>query len=379
VIWELAIRPLLFMLPAESVHDAAMGTYSFLHRLPSARNLIRRHCRVDDRRLRTTVFGIDFENPVGLAAGFDKNAYWFRQLASLGFGHIEIGTITGQAQLGNPKPRLFRLPQDNALINRMGFNNPGSNAVAQLLGRLKHKPGGATKLGINIGKTKAVPIESATDDYLTSMRRLHAFADYFTINVSSPNTPGLRKLQDREPLKQLISAVTELNMVLSNSEDNRIKPILLKIAPDLNDEQLTDIAEIALESNLSGIIATNTTTSRDGLKTPTSRLDRIGSGGLSGAPLTSRSAMVVKKLYSRLENAIPIVGVGGIMTPEDAWNMICNGAALIQVYTGFAYGGPTFVNRINRFLLQQLESQGIASIGEAVGRASSPDFRVAES
>ena len=369
MIWELAIRPLLFMLPAEPVHYAAMGTYSFLHRLPSAKNLIRRQCIVDDRRLRTTVFGIDFENPVGLAAGFDKNANWFRQLASLGFGHIEIGTITGEAQLGNPKPRLFRLPKDHALINRMGFNNTGSNAVAQLLGRLKQKPGGATKLGINIGKTKIVPLESATDDYLTSFRRLYPFADYFTINVSSPNTPGLRKLQDREPLKQLISSVTDLNVVLSNSEEKRLKPVLLKIAPDLSDDQLADIAEIALESKLSGIIATNTTTSREGLTTPTERLDRIGSGGLSGAPLTSSSALIVKKLYARLENAIPIIGVGGIMAPEDAWNMICNGASLIQVYTGLAYGGPTFVNRINRFLLQQLESHRIASIGDAVGRA----------
>ena len=370
MIWELAIRPLLFMLPAEPVHYAAMGTYRFLHRLPWAKNLIRRQCIVDDLRLRTTVFGIDFENPIGLAAGFDKNANWFHQLASLGFGHIEIGTITGEAQLGNPKPRLFRLPRDNALINRMGFNNTGSNAVAQLLGRLKQEPGRATKLGINIGKTKIVPLESATDDYLTSFRRLYRFADYFTINVSSPNTPGLRKLQDREPLKQLIHSITELNEVLSNAQESRLKPILLKIAPDLNDDQIADIAEIAVESKLSGIIATNTTISRDGLKTPRARLDQIGSGGLSGAPLTSRSAMVVKKLYARLESAIPIVGVGGIMAPEDAWNMICNGASLIQIYTGLAYGGPKFVNRINRFLLQQMESHGMTSIGDAVGRTS---------
>ncbi len=366
MIWELAIRPLLFLLPPESVHYATMGMYRTFHALPWAGSLISNRCSVDDPRLQVNVFGLDFANPVGLAAGFDKNARWFSELSSLGFGHIEVGTITGQGQAGNPRPRLFRLPKDQALINRLGFNNDGSEVVAERLSRLAARRTGNTKLGINIGKTKRVPLESAVDDYLTSFQRLYPFADYFTINVSSPNTPGLRKLQDRQPLVGLITALNQQNATLSAGAAP--KPILLKIAPDLHDDQISEIAKIALETKLAGIIATNTTVSRDHLLTSETRINAIGNGGLSGAPLTKRSLSVVKQLYKQVQGQVPLVGVGGIMTPEDAWNMIAGGASLIQIYTGFVYGGPKSVRRINQFLIERLQREKLPNIRQAIGR-----------
>ncbi len=363
--WQSGLRKLLFTLPAERAHDLSMSSFNVLASGP-ANNLLRRHYSVCDPRLETRLLGLKFQNPVGLAAGFDKDARWFHKLSGLGFGHIEVGTITGKAQPGNPQPRLFRLPQDNAIINRMGFNNGGADAAARRLARI-HKARPTDILGINIGKTKLVPLESATSDYLFSFERLFAYADYFTINVSSPNTPGLRELQNRGFLVDLLGAILEKNEELAGDHGVRRKPVLVKIAPDLTEEQLQDIVSIVKEVELDGIIATNTTLSRDGLATPTQQVEAIGAGGLSGKPLTVRSREVVAELYHQLGDSIPIIGVGGIMSPEDAWNMILAGASLVQVYSGFVYAGPGFVRDINRFLIRKLDQAGLSSIGQAVG------------
>jgi len=363
--WQTIARPILFCLPAERAHYFSMGAFKLI-RWPGLGRLFRQHYQVLDPVLETRVFGIEFKNPVGLAAGFDKDARWFPELASLGFSHVEVGTITGQSQPGNPKPRLFRLPVDRAIINRMGFNNAGSNVVAKRLA-MTRKSNPADVLGVNIGKTKVVPVEAATQDYLFSFERLFGYADYFTVNVSSPNTPGLRTLQNREPLIELLSAITELNQTLAHDHECEPKPVLLKIAPDVSDSQLADIVSILKEVKLDGIIATNTTLSRSDLKTPPGTVEAIGEGGLSGGPLTERSRQVVGQLYDQLRGEIPIIGVGGIMSGEDAWQMICAGASLVQVYTGFIYGGPATVRDINRHLAKQLHQHGFDSIAEAVG------------
>ncbi len=341
-----------------------MGAFSRAATGPVAA-LMRSRYRVEDPRLATTCFDLPFRNPVGLAAGFDKDARWQRKLELLGFSHLEVGTITGQAQSGNPQPRLFRLPADRAIVNRMGFNNGGADAAARRLADSPKLQNGL--LGINIGKTRIVPVEEATADYLFSFERLFSYADYFTVNVSSPNTPGLRSLQNREPLVELLTRIVELNQRLATDHDVSPKPVLLKIAPDVTDNQLDDIVQIAFEIPISGMIATNTTISRDGLTTPSSEVESIGAGGLSGSPLTLRSRDVVRQLYRQLGDRIPVVGVGGIMNGEDAWQMICAGASLIQVYTGFIYGGPGMVRDINRYLLKKLDETGLANINEAVG------------
>ncbi len=312
------------------------------------------------------MFGLTFANPVGLAAGFDKDARWYNELATLGFGHVEVGTITGKPQSGNDKPRLFRLTADNALINRMGFNNQGADLAARRLARSGRRYPEVV-LGINLGKSKVVPVETASEDYLFSFERLFDYADYFTINVSSPNTPGLRTLQNREPLVELLTAVDRLNRQLAEDHEVRRKPILLKIAPDLTDGQLEDIVSIARETSIDGIIATNTTISREGLKTDESKIAAIGAGGLSGAPVRLRARHVVSSLYRQLDGKIPIVGVGGIFNGDDAWQMILSGASLLQLYTGFIYGGPSVVRDINRYLLAQLQQHGLAKIQMAVG------------
>ena len=363
--WQTIARPLLFCLPAERAHYFSMGAFKLML-WPGVGRLFRRRYRVPDPILETNVFGIKFQNPVGLAAGFDKGARWFPELASLGFSHVEVGTITGQAQPGNPKPRLFRLPADQAIINRMGFNNAGSDAVAKRLATTR-KSAPTDVLGINIGKTKIVPVEAATQDYLFSFERLFDFADYFAINVSSPNTPGLRTLQNREPLIELLSAITQLNQTLAHDHECAPKPVLLKIAPDVTDPQLADIVSILKEVKLDGIIATNTTLSRSDLKTPTASVETIGNGGLSGGPLTARSRQIVGQLYDQLQGKIPVIGVGGIMSGEDAWQMIRAGASLVQIYTGFIYGGPATVRDINRYLAKQLHQHGFDSIADAVG------------
>jgi dihydroorotate dehydrogenase len=305
-----------------------------------------------------------------LAAGFDKDGRWFRQLSGCGFSHIEIGTVTGLAQPGNPKPRLFRLPSDQAIINRMGFNNSGANKVAQRLAQTP-KPNSHDILGVNIGKSKVVLLEDAKQDYRFSFERLFAYADYFTVNVSSPNTPGLRELQNRDQLLELLAALVQLNRDLASDHDLPPKPVLLKIAPDLTLHQLDDIISIADEVNIDGVIATNTTISRAGLITPKERIEKIGAGGLSGRPLTQRSREVVAYLYAGLPKAIPIIGVGGIMHGEDAWQMILAGARLVQIYTGFIYGGPGIVRSINRYLVKKLDQHGLTSISQAVGKVVS--------
>ena len=363
--WNKLIRPLFFQLPAETAHHAAMNAYTKLVALPMVASGMRRRYLVDDPRLYSNCFGLEFQNPVGLAAGFDKAGQWFNQLAHLGFGCIEIGTVTGQAQPGNPKPRMFRLPADKALINRMGFNSDGCDYVAK---QLEKKREASCVLGINIGKSKVIPLEQAPDEYRKSLAKLFPFADYFTINVSSPNTPNLRELQNREHLVEIIDACKEANEEQAISTNSKTKPILLKIAPDLTSHQIAEISEVALENSLSAVIATNTTIAREGLKTPQSEVEAMGAGGLSGQPLTKRSLQVVAELYGHLQGRIPIIGVGGIMNGQDGWNMICAGANLIQLYTGFIYGGPSIVRDINRDLLSNLESNGLDNISQAVGK-----------
>ena len=366
MLWEKIARPLLFKLPAEKAHYLSMGAFDCLLAPKLISNQFRSRYQISDPALATTVFGLDFKNPIGLAAGFDKDARWFPELATLGFGHVEVGTITGQAQPGNPQPRLFRLPKDKAIINRMGFNNDGADGAAARLAKTKRsRPDDI--VGINIGKTKVVPVEEADQDYLFSFERLFAYADYFTVNVSSPNTPGLRKLQNKEPLMRLLSSILELNQRLATDHEVDPKPVLLKIAPDVTDEQLTDIISILREIEMSGIIATNTTLSRADLKTNPNIVEEIGAGGLSGAPLTTRSRMVVKQLHDELKGQVPIVGVGGVMCGEDAWQMILAGASLVQVYTGFIYGGPGMIRDINRHIASKLKQRGFSGVAEAVG------------
>ena len=324
MLWQTGVRPLLFCLPAERAHYLSMAAFNTIAAGPVAR-LMRQRYAVPDPRLNVQLFGLNFQNPVGLAAGFDKDARWFHRLSSLGFGHIEVGTITGKPQPGNPRPRLFRLPIDQAIINRMGFNNEGADAAARRLAKIpKADPGDI--LGVNIGKTKVVSLADSTSDYLFSFERLFSFADYFTVNVSSPNTPGLRELQNRGHLLELLSSLIESNQRLAEDHATKRKPILLKIAPDVTEFQLDDIVSILQEVKLDGIIATNTTIFRDGLRTPQHKIAAIGAGGLSGRPLAARSHQIVAQLFQRLGKDIPIVGVGGIMSGEDAWQMIQAGA-----------------------------------------------------
>ncbi|MEM9411870.1 MAG: quinone-dependent dihydroorotate dehydrogenase [Planctomycetota bacterium] len=364
--WNTLIRPIFFQLPAETAHHAAMGIFARTASVPAIAAQIRRRYEVVDPRLEVEQFGLRFPNPIGLAAGFDKAGAWYHQLMNLGFGSVEIGTVTGQAQPGNPKPRLFRLPADRAIVNRMGFNSDGCQAVAAELNKKSSK---ATLgiLGINIGKSKVIPLEEAPAEHQKSFEALFEYADYFTINVSSPNTPNLRELQNKDHLIDIISAVQQSNQKLSHQLGVKTKPILLKIAPDCSDNQLAEIAEVAIDQKLSAIIATNTTISRDGLNTGKKEVEKIGAGGLSGRPLTDRSREVIGTLYKRLRNRIPLVGVGGIMNGNDAWNMITAGANLLQIYTGFIYGGPSLIREINQSLLTKIEAAGVDSICDVVG------------
>ncbi len=292
--------------------------------------------------LERKVFGLKFKSPVGLAAGLDKDAIAFNQLGDLGFGFIEIGTVTPLAQTGNDKPRLFRLIEDHALINRMGFNNHGAAAAAV---RLQKRKDPSVLIGGNIGKNKVTPNELATDDYVKCFHALFDVVDYFVVNVSSPNTPGLRELQDKEPLKKLLDT-----LMAENKKAIQQKPILLKIAPDLSDSQLDDIIWIVKSSGIAGVIATNTTLSREGLKTRKSAIDAIGAGGLSGLPLTKRSTEVIRYLKQNSDNAFPIIGVGGIHSAKDAMEKLDAGADLIQLYTGFIYEGPSLIKQIHQAL-----------------------------
>ncbi len=329
------IRPLLFKFDPEEVHHF---TFSFLKNFGFLAKLFLPK-PIEDRRLEREVFGLKFKNPVGLAAGFDKDAKLFNELSDLGFGFIEIGTLTPKPQAGNDKKRLFRLREDSAIINRMGFNNGGVDEAIERLKKNKN-----VLIGGNIGKNKATPNEEAVNDYKICFEKLFPYVDYFVVNVSSPNTPNLRELQDKKPLMELLSTLQSLNL-----EKPKQKPILLKIAPDLTDEQLLDIIDIVKETQIAGVIATNTTLSRDNLISE----NKSEMGGLSGKPLTKRSTEVIRFLSEKSGKAFPIIGVGGIHTAHDALEKLEAGASLVQLYTGFIYEGPELINQINREILRQ--------------------------
>jgi dihydroorotate dehydrogenase len=356
-------RPALFRLPAESVHHWTSDLLGLALAAAPARAAVRRRYNVDAPELRVRRWGIDFPNPVGLAAGFDKSGSVFNALGALGFGFVEIGTVTALAQPGNPRPRLFRLPADRALLNRLGFNNPGAAAVAERLRRATIEP----ILGINLGKSKLTPLERATEDYLQSLEQLQPFARYLVVNVSSPNTPGLRELQDARPLRQLLAALRRRSAELARDAGTGPPPILLKIAPDLADEQIDEAVAIAEEESAAGIIATNTTVSREGLRTASTRVAALGAGGISGAPLRERAQQVTARVFRRTAGRLPIIGVGGILSADDAWARIRAGASLVQLYTGFVYGGPGIVSQINRGLLHRLQRAGAARLDDVVG------------
>ena len=309
-------------------------------------------------------FGLAFKNPVGIAAGFDKNGVATQALSALGFGFIEAGSVTNVPQPGNPRPRLFRLPQDQALINRAGFNNEGAAKIAARL--REHRPD--CILGINIGKSRVVSVEDAAEDYLACFDKIYDVADYVVVNVSSPNTPNLRQLQSAAALSSLLDALQKRNRELvEQGKRHEAVPLLVKIAPDLSLQELEEIVGVAQVSEISGIIATNTTTGRAGLRTPLREVELFGEGGLSGAPLRLRSNEVIAALYRITRGSIPIIGVGGIFTAADAWDKICAGASLVQLYTGFIYRGPGVAREINEGLAKILEREGFQSFDEAVG------------
>lgn len=337
------LRPLIFNLSPENAHRLAMFLLKFTGNFFPFNLFIKKIYKFESQKLYKNVSGLKFENPVGLAAGFDKNAEAFDEMGLLGFGFVEIGTVTPKAQPGNPKPRSFRLKKDEALINRMGFNNYG---VEYAVEKLKKRKNHNLIIGGNIGKNKVTPLDKADDDYLISFQSLFPYVDYFVINVSSPNTPNLRKLQDKKPLKKLIDKVLKLN-----NEKDIPKPVFLKIAPDLTSPQLEDIVDIANNTDLAGVIATNTTIERKNLKTDNSILESIGDGGLSGKPLRIRSTEVIKFLRSSLNKDKAIIGVGGIHNAQDAIEKLGAGADLIQIYTGFIYEGPKLVKEINKAII----------------------------
>jgi len=343
-VYKSLIRPILFLIPPERIHILIVGALKILHFL-GITNLIK-HIFFGFRHpsLERDVFGLKFENPVGLAAGFDKDAQLIDVMDNFGFGFIEIGTLTPKPQPGNSKPRLFRLKKDKALINRMGFNNQGIGSAILRLKKRKSK----IIVGGNIGKNKITTNENAFQDYMYCLNELYDYVDYFVVNISSPNTPNLRELQSKEPLQALLRTLKD------EIEKREVrKPLLLKIAPDLNDAQLSDIVDIVNAIKLDGIVATNTTIERDDLDTPPEKITEIGEGGLSGKPLASRSTEIIRFLRERLDEEVPIIGVGGIMSAQDAIDKLEAGAALVQIYTGFIYEGPALIKSINKALVNR--------------------------
>ncbi|AOM76271.1 quinone-dependent dihydroorotate dehydrogenase [Pedobacter steynii] len=338
------IKPLFFQFDPEKVHHFVVKQLNWFHNhFPLGKTVLRSSFDVNIKGLEREVFGIKFRNPVGLAAGFDKNGEYIEALSNLGFGFIEVGTVTPLPQPGNDKPRMFRLQEDEAIINRMGFNNKGVDTLAERLRLLKDKDK-TIVIGGNIGKNKSTPNEEAVNDYIKCFDRLFDVVDYFVVNVSSPNTPGLRELQEKEPLMHLLNTLQQRNQT-----HEVCRPILLKIAPDLTDEQLDDIVEIVMETKIAGVIATNTTIDRSGLHTSDAVLNEAG--GLSGKPLTVRSTEVIRYLSNKSNKAFPIIGVGGIHSPQDAKDKLEAGASLVQLYTGFIYEGPGIVKRICKELV----------------------------
>ena len=335
------LKPIFFLFAPEKAHHLVTDTFKFLMLIPGVKWITETLFVVKDKRLERELFGIKFPNPVGLAAGFDKQASFYKEFTSLGFGFIEVGTITPKPQDGNPQPRMFRLPKDEGLINRMGFNNGGLEMARE---NLKNRDRSFI-IGGNIGKNKVTPNENAVDDYIECFQGLHDLVDYFVVNVSSPNTPGLRELQDKEPLLRILNALKSENAKLQNP-----KPILLKIAPDLTNSQLDDIVEIVAESKIEGIIATNTTISREGLNSDKNLLAEAG--GLSGKPVRERSTEVIRYLHEKSNGSFPIIGVGGINSAQDAKEKLVAGASLVQIYTGLIYEGPALIKAINKELLK---------------------------
>lgn len=349
------IRPVFFLIDPETIHHFVVRVLCILIRIPGMKSILRAMYGTTDKSRERELFGLRFPNPVGLAAGFDKDAKMIEALAALGFGFIEVGTVTPQPQPGNPKPRMFRLKKDEAIINRMGFNNEGVEAMVK---RLKKRPPNVV-VGGNIGKNKTTPNENAVDDYDYCFRALYNYVDYFVVNVSSPNTPDLRALQEKEPLLKILRHLQNLNKELAGSglsnghNGKKIKPLFLKIAPDLSVTQLDEIVEVTLETNLDGIIATNTTISRSGLKTEINEINHIGAGGLSGKPLRNRATEVIKYLSEKSQKRFSVIGVGGIHSAHDAIEKLNAGASLVQLYTGFIYEGPILIKRINKALKNQ--------------------------
>ncbi|HEX5565592.1 MAG TPA: quinone-dependent dihydroorotate dehydrogenase [Streptomyces sp.] len=363
--YSLLFNLVLRRLDPERAHRLGFALIRLAVRVPGLRSLLAAFLAprpAEARALRTEAFGLRMRGPFGLAAGFDKNAVGIDGLTMLGFDHVEIGTVTAQPQPGNPGKRLFRLVGDRALVNRMGFNNDGSAAVAARLAA--RRPVFPATVGVNIGKTKVVPESEAADDYVTSTRRLAPYADYLVVNVSSPNTPGLRNLQATEQLRPLLTAVRS---AADDAVPGRRVPLLVKIAPDLADEDIDAVADLAVELGLDGIIATNTTIAREGLSTDRERIEDIGAGGLSGAPLKGRSLQVLRKLYARVGDRITLVGVGGVRTADDVWERILAGATLVQGYSAFVYEGPLWCRRIHRGLAARLAASPYATLADAVG------------
>jgi dihydroorotate dehydrogenase len=361
MLYRSLLRSLLFRLPPETAHELALGSLSVAPKF-TAKAIGRRYQRSPFGTLRR--FGLSFSNPIGLAAGFDKNGVALESLAAFGFGFIEAGTLTYHPQPGNERPRLFRLPLDKALINRAGFNNQGAQAFVERV--LQNKPD--CVLGVSIGKSRIVGLEDAVADYLKSFEIVYPVADYVAVNVSSPNTPRLRELQESSQLDLLLQALQRRNRELADQTDGHgILPLLVKVSPDLDRNELQDVVKVALKHKVAGLIATNTTIRRSPLQTPAGQIEACGEGGLSGAPLLGRAAATIAKLYVMTGGALPLIGVGGIFTPEDAWTMISAGASLLQIYTGFIYEGPSIAANINDGLRRIVSSKGFVSLDEAVG------------
>jgi dihydroorotate dehydrogenase len=353
--YRLLYRVVLRRVPAEAAHRAGFGLIRAAARVPGAAWLLRRRLGPRDPVLRVRALGLDFPGPLGLAAGFDKDARGTAGLGALGFGFVEVGTVTARAQPGNDRPRMFRLTADRALVNRMGFNNEGAAAAAARLRRRPRSP----VVGVNIGKTKAVPDDEAAADYAASARAVAAVADYVVVNVSSPNTPGLRDLQATDRLRPVLVAVRE---ALDAGAAGRRIPLLVKIAPDLADADVDAVADLALELRLEGIVATNTTISRDGLASPAAEVAAAGAGGLSGPPLRARALAVLRRLRARAGDRLVLIAAGGIETPDDAWARLQAGATLVQAYTGFIYGGPLWPRRMHAGLARRARTAGLPSI-----------------
>lgn len=345
------LRSFLFLFDPERVHYFAMNSFRLLCKIAPLKKIITSRFSVNNSKLQTNFLGLTFKNPVGLGAGFDKNATYLTELEAMGFGFVEIGTVTPKAQAGNDKPRLFRLPKDKALINRMGFNNDGAEIIAERLKKWRSAVSSTMVIGGNIGKNKVTPNEDAWKDYETCFKILHPYVDYFVVNVSSPNTPGLRELQEKDSLKQILTNLQSVQETMVSEAGVKLKPILLKIAPDLTNEQLDDVIELAVEIKLDGLVATNTTISREGIATAADKVNAIGAGGLSGLPVRKRSTEVVQYIRQKTNGSIPLIASGGIFTGEDAKEKMQTGAQLIQVWTGFIYVGPFIAKNICKKLL----------------------------